>query len=50
MYNLMKKVIEAGRRTGTLDKASVTERLDTFYGVGKLTTKEYEELTAMLEV
>lgn len=48
MYNLMKRVIEAAIRTNTVDEAMLIERIDTFYAVGKLTTAEYTELTAMV--
>ena len=48
MYNLMKRVIDAGKRTGTLNVEDITIRLDTFFAVGKLSLEEYTELTALL--
>lgn len=48
MYKLMKRVIEAAIRTNTLDATEITERIDTFYAVGKLSKEEYLELAAMV--
>ena len=50
MYKLMKRVVETAIRTNTLDVATLTERIDTFYAVGKITTDEYHELMEMLNV
>lgn len=46
MYNAMKKLI--GRRFyNTAEEAQ--EKLDVFYAMGRLTTAQYEELTALVQ-
>ncbi len=43
-YNVMKRIIERGG----YDKADVMDKLDTFYAAGRMTTEQYNELTAMV--
>ena len=43
LYRTLKRMIERGNTEG------LAEKMDIFFAAGKLTTAEYEELTAMLE-
>jgi len=43
LCRVIKRLIETGATSG------LTEKIDVFYAVGKLTEAEYTELTAMLE-
>ncbi len=45
MYNAMKKLINR-RFYKTAEEAQ--EKLDVFYAMGRLTTEQYEELTALV--
>lgn len=48
LYRIAKRVIENGKKAGTLDKADMSAKLDGFYMASKLTGDEYAELTRML--
>ncbi len=43
LYRTLKRMIERGNTAG------IEEKLDIFYAADKLTQKEYEELSAMLQ-
>ncbi len=43
LYRTLKRMIEKGNIAG------IEEKLDIFYAADKLTQKEYEELSAMLQ-
>lgn len=49
-YNLMKRVIERGMKTGTLDREATMNKLDAFLAADRLTAEEYAELVAMMGV
>lgn len=42
LYRTLKRLIEKGQSEG------LTEKIDIFFAVNKLTVSEYKELTAML--
>ena len=42
LYRTLKRMIERGQVEG------LAERIDIFYAAGKITTDEYNELTAVL--
>lgn len=42
LYRTLKRMIERGQVEG------LAERIDIFYAAGKITTDEYNELTALL--
>lgn len=42
LYKALKRMIERGQTDG------LSEKLDIFFAVGKVTEEEYAELTAML--
>ena len=42
LFNTLKALINKGKTEG------VSEKIDIFYAVGKLTQEEYEELVSML--
>lgn len=42
LYRTLKRLIETGQTDG------LSERLDVFYAVGKITTEQYNELVRML--
>lgn len=42
LYKALKRMIERGQTEG------LSEKLDIFFAVGKVTEEEYAELTAML--
>ena len=42
LYKILKRLIEKGQTDG------LTNKLDIFFSVGKLTEKEYTELTGLL--
>lgn len=44
LYRTLKRLIELGRTDG------LSEKIDVFYAAGKLTEKEYSDLTGMLPV
>lgn len=48
LYRIAKRVIETGKKAGTLDAADMAAKLDGFYLASKLTGDEYAELTEML--
>ena len=43
IYRTLKRLIDKGLTDG------LSEKIDVFYAVGKLTTAEYEELIALLQ-
>lgn len=49
-YKACKKMIETGKRLNNLDKAAIMEKLDIFMLGERITTSEYNELVAMMEV
>lgn len=42
LYRVLKRMVERGQTDG------MEEKLDVFYAAGKLTSKEYNDLTEML--
>ena len=50
-YNLMKRIINAAKKDGTLaeKKAGIMDKLDAFLASDRISTKEYEELVALLK-
>ena len=44
-YNLMKRII----MRGGYDKNEVMDKLDAFLAAGRITTEQYQELTAMMD-
>ena len=49
LYRTLKAHIINGIDKGALDVADITEKLDVFWTVGKLTKAQYEELSAMVK-
>lgn len=49
LYRTLKAHIRNSIEKGNLDVADMTNKLDIFWGVGKLTEAEYNELTDMLK-
>ena len=49
LYRTLKRVIENGKKNGTLDVADITNKCDIFFAAGKLTETEYTELLGMLQ-
>ena len=49
LNNVMKRVIQRDKQSGTLDAADTKEKLETFYATGALTKEEYLELLALVE-
>ena len=50
VYNLMKRMIEAAIKAGTLEQKrnDYTEKLNAFYLNNQITTAQYNELMAMM--
>ena len=49
LYRTLKAHIKNGIDKGDLNVADITEKLDVFWTVGKLTKAQYEELSAMVK-
>ena len=49
LYRTLKTVIKNGIEKGNLDVADITEKLDVFWTIGKLTKAEYTELSEMVK-
>lgn len=46
-YIVMKKIIENGKATGSLNVADTQNKLDVFFANDRIIQAQYEELTAM---
>ena len=49
LYRTLKAHIKNSIKKGNLDVADMTNKLDVFWGLGKLSDAEYKELTDMLK-
>lgn len=47
-YKLMKRLIENGLRTGTLDVEATMQKLDVFLMADRITVEEYQELVELM--